>query len=171
MPYIEESIGAPPGDIQEITSLDLIRMDGHSTLTTYRDSPLEANTDMTPGYSMERWIRLTVESPFLYVSNVRFWMPGLTLGIGWTCKYGVSATYFQPTSSQSAYALEPIPVVRPTDPNILDDTVDGPGPWTSSWIVLQASVNGDAPPGPVMGFDPDTGLPITLEYQFEWEQV
>jgi hypothetical protein len=172
MTYIEEAIGPPPGNMQEVEYIHLLRVDGHSTTSAiYRDSPLEANSDMTPGYSMERWIRICIESPFETISNVRFWIPGLTLGIGWTLRYGIHETYCQPTSSESVYMVYTIPSERPVVPNILDDEIDGPGPWTSPWIVIQASVDGDAAPGPIMGFDVDTGLPISLEYILEWEQV
>lgn len=169
---IEEAVGAPPGAIRVTGVVHLMAADAYSNgLDGYLDSPLRSEADLSPGRSTERWFRIAFEQPFVLVKDFRFWMPNLSVPLGWTFRYGVSPAYQQPTNASSAIATQVVPTTRPDDPNAGGvPGEDGTEERYSDWIVLQASVDGDAPAGPLLGYDVQN-LPIPIEYRFEWTQM
>lgn len=165
-----EAVGDPPEE-RESDFLHLLGMDAHSTERLYYAlHALRPDLDGSPVYSWERWCRFKFEPAFSYVRDFYFWVPGLVVPTGWTLRYGTSETYRRPTSSASSIAVGELPTSKPADPNAGGvSPLDGSEVRYSDWIVLQASVSGDAGIGPMLGFqgaDPDF-----IEYRFDWTET
>lgn len=170
---LEEAIGPPPGQLQAATSVHMLAQDAFSTpgATGYAAGPLQVHADGSPTWSMERWLRIAFEPPFTEIRDVYFWLPGLVVTPGWSLALGTTTTYRQPTSSPSTIATQAAPTTKPTEPNAGGrPALTGPDERYSDWIVLQASATGDAPPGPMLGFNPD-GSPKPLQYRLDWIEL
>jgi hypothetical protein len=172
MVKVLESIGPYPGSEQEVTFVNLISQDGHSGGELgYLENPVRPNSDLSAGFSVERWVRFLFDPPFALISDLYFWIPDLIVPFGWTFKYGLTDTYQEPTSSESSYATLSIPDEKPIAPNIGGvPPIAGPSSYYTDWIVMQASVSGDAASGPIQGFD-SLNRPIPFQYRLEWTQV
>lgn len=167
-----EVIGAPPGLTRTASYLHVLQDDAFSVGELgFTDSPILPRLDGGPSYSMERWLRFHFAQPFTQVFDFKFWMPGLDVRPGWTFSYGTTATYQQPSNSESAIATGPVPMTLPLEPNAGGVTpLPGTQEQYSDWIVLQAVVNGDASVGPMQGFGTDHA-PVPLQYRFNWTEL
>jgi len=135
----------------------------------FMGSPVMGDVDGSPTFSMERWVRIVLEPPFVEIQGIWFWVPSLVPPAGWELLMGVAPTYRQPVAAPSAIATTPVPITRPSEPN-LKGSLQGSGEQVTEWIVLQAVVDADAPTGPLLGFDPD-GRPNPLQYQLDWVEI
>lgn len=164
-----EAVG-PSGVEEETEFLHLLGIDAHSAERLYYALyALKPDLDGSPVYSWERWCRFKFEPTFTYVTDFYFWVPGLVVPTGWTIRYGSTDTYRQPTNSPSVIAVNELPTSKPEAPNVGGLTpLDGSEVRYSDWIVLQASVSGDAALGPMLGFE--GAEPDFIEYRFDWTE-
>lgn len=167
-----EAIGPPPGVTDVAEYIHVLQDDAFSLgESTYTLSPLLPNEDGSPSTSMERWVRFRFTQPFTQVFDFFFYMPGLVVPTGWTLRYGTALTYQTPTNGPSAIATGPVPTSKPLEPNAGGLTpLNGDVEQYSDWIVLQATVNGDAPVGPLRGFNLDNSR-RPLDYRFDWTEI
>lgn len=132
--------------------------------------PLRPNIDGGWSYSYERWLRLRFQPPFTYVYDFFFWTPDLVVPDNWAIRYGTSQEPVTATNAPSSIAVNPLPTSKPEEPNIGGVIpLDGTGLRYSDWIVLQASVNGDASFGPMLGFTGNE--PASVRWRFDWTET
>lgn len=167
-----QQIGTAPGVDIVTPYLNLHRTDSYSlTQTSYIDEAIQVRSDGAPTYSYERWCRIRFTPPFDQVREMRFWATNLIIRNGWTVKWGTTSTFHNPTNSLSTYAVNLLPATDPgiSAPNIGGAAQLGTAVRYSDWIVIQASVNGDAETGPVGGFDM-SNHPQVITYHFAWTE-
>lgn len=164
--------GAPTVDV----ACPYLNLHGDDTYvdgpSSYLQYPVYPRSDGAPTYSMERWVRLRFQQPFGAVRAFRFWVPGWVEPEGWTVRWGASTAFDIPKLSLSSYALYPLPTTDPGpgNPNIGgEDYLEGTVTQYSNWVVVQASVNGDAPTGPLLGYG-GNNLPLKIPYRFNWTE-
>lgn len=167
-----EAIGMPPGSFQAAEYIHLLQVDAFSRgRLGFIDSPILPREDGSASFSMERWLRFRFQQPFTQVFDFKFWMPSLVVPPGWTVQYGTTTAYQMPTNGPSGIATGPVPTTKPLEPNCGGvPPLNGDEERYSDWIVLQATVNGDAPVGPILGFGPDN-QPLPLQYRFDWTEI
>lgn len=154
------------------TFIDLLASDQPSSVG-FQSSPLSVSNDGSTVYSYERWIRLQFvlddELDPVEIANVRVWFPSLALEDGWSLKYGIADTYQQPTRSPSSIAATPAPTTDPGLESMFENT-GSVGERVCQYLVLQASVSGDAPTGPMQGLDGEDE-PVPLNYHIAWTEI
>ena len=109
------------------------------------DDPLQyaikANSDGTPSYSYERWVRVRFVPPFGLVGQFRFWADPVDIPDGWNITWGWTDTYKVPTSAPSEIATSALPIY---DPGVESQNfgqpiaMDGRTIRYTAYLVLQA---------------------------------
>lgn len=109
------------------------------------DDPLQyaikANSDGTPSYSYERWVRVRFVPPFGLVGQFRFWADAVDIPDGWNINWGWTETYKVPTNAPSEIAISALPSF---DPGIENSNfgpsvaLDGRSIRYTAYLVLQA---------------------------------
>lgn len=148
-PRIEllESVGygsrGPASEIvlEPTRAVHLCGQDVHSP-TLAAEFPIPANSDGTPTYSYERWIRVRFTPPFGLIGQFRFWVDPVEIPAGWQVLWGWTYGYQVPTAGESAVALSALPTA---DPGPSLSNFGDPGSFTgtqtrfSAYLVLQAN--------------------------------
>jgi hypothetical protein len=145
--WVETNAGAVEGTPTNLNfgSYDDIDIDK----TAY---PVTAGTN-----SFEKYILGQFDGIFAFVSQIRFWMSGGTLGSTESIlTSAIQSGYIEPTladplETASTKAINAIPTSRPTNPNVgiggnLSGTITAPGERTD-YIVLQLQVSASAEAG------------------------
>lgn len=102
---------------------------------------IKANSDGTPSYSYERWLRVRFVPPFGLVGQFRFWVDDLPIPDGWFINWGWTNTYKVPTDAPSQIATSPVPTFDPgiSNSNFGDSiALDGRQIRYTAYLVLQA---------------------------------
>lgn len=139
-----ESIGfGQYGPASEILVDGTVHLCGEDVHTP--DSPLQyaikANSDGTPSYSYERWVRVRFVPPFGLVGQFRFWVDPVEIPDGWNITWGWAETYKVPTNAPSEIAISALPTF---DPGIESSNfgppvaLDGRSIRYTAYLVLQA---------------------------------
>jgi hypothetical protein len=154
-----EAIGVAPDSEKVVSSISLVAGDYHST-----DTPatlIKRNSDGSPAFTCERWIRLRISPPFGAIANLRFWINNYAPNAGWQLYWGISNVYQKPNLNASRVAISPVPTVDPVTGNLGMGFLTGGQVQYSPWIVLQARWLGSSP-GPIQS--------TPLNYRFDWSE-
>jgi len=102
---------------------------------------IKANSDGTPSYSYERWVRVRFVPPFGLVGQFRFWADPVDIPDGWNITWGWTDNYKVPTNAPSEIATSALPTF---DPGIASANfgqpvaLDGRSIRYTAYLVLQA---------------------------------
>ena len=159
------------GDEQETDYLHVLGVDSYSgDPLDFARKGIRVDVGGAPTFSYERWFRFKFDWPFTFVRDFHFYAPNLVVPSGWTFLWGQAETFSSPGRNQSIIATLPLPTTKTEEPNLgpFGEQLGDQERFTN-WIVLQASVNGDQQPGPMMGFA-GPAEPVYIDYRLEWTE-
>lgn len=157
-----EAVGFAPDSERTIVNFDILADDEH-TGTVYKQRTLMVrNSDGSPSFSCERWVRLRFSPPFGAITKLRFWVDNYDPNANWELRWGTSDEYQKPTTSASQIATHSVPTTDPDMSNLGVDMVTGGVVTYSPWIVLQATW---------LGSQPGTIQPTPLNWSFGWAEA
>lgn len=159
--HIVEAVGYAPESERLSSRMDLLAEDQHSESVFATSSLLVVNSDTSPAFTSERWVRLRFEPPFAAITNLRFWVNNYSLNAGWAIYYGLTPRFRKPSAALSDIATIPVPTADPGIPNLGVGVLTGGRVQYSDWLVLQAVYVGRSP-GPIQS--------TPLNYEFDWTE-
>jgi hypothetical protein len=159
--HIVEAVGYAPESERLSSRMDLLADDQHSDSVFAATSLLVPNSDTSPAFTSERWLRLRFEPPFAAILNLRFWVNNYSPNAGWAIYYGLSPQFRKPSKALSDIAISPVPTTDPGVPNLGVDLLTGGRVQYSEWLVLQAVFIGRTP-GAIQS--------SPLNYEFDWTE-